>query len=222
MRFGIPQSLENYGKLRQLVDKLEFAKEIGVKTYKSYRMYFCNEYTGQLNKFGGLPTHLPPVWPQYGEDDLTFLCQLYCDTEKLAIENTLCIQLYQWVGADGEDGCDIMVVMVPVGAKENLQGEGLSHPCLQEGDITFEEVLEEVVEEHADSTLEDEKGLYLWDSKLKGWFREDNITPDNFLCMIQDGDEHIPIKGSSPFFWGCGYNLVFYLNKEGKVAWDFY
>ena len=112
--------------------------------------------------------------------------------------------------------------MVPVGAKENLQGEGLSHPCLQEGDIMFKEVLEEVVEEHADSTLEDEKGLYLWDNKLKGWFREDNITPDNFLGMIRDGDEHIPIKGSSPFYWGCGYNLVFYLNKEGKVAWDFY
>ena len=195
-----------------------------MKTYKSYRMYFCNEYTGQLNKFGGLPTHLPPVWPKdpYGEDELTFLCQLYCDTEKLAIENTLCIQLYQWVDGNGDEGSDCIVVMVPVGAKENLQGEGLSHPDLQEGDITFEEVLEEVVEKHADATLEDEKGLYLWDSKLKGWFREDNITPNNFLGMIRDGDEHIPIKGSSPFNWGCGYNLVFYLNEEGKVAWGFY
>ena len=59
-----------------------------MKTYKSYRMYFCNEYTGKLNKFGGLPTHLPPEWPkhQYGKDKLTFLCQLYCDAEKLAIE----------------------------------------------------------------------------------------------------------------------------------------
>ena len=87
--------------------------------------------------------------------------------------------------------------MIPVGAKENLQGEGLIHPDLQEGNIMFEEVLEEVAEEHADAALEDEKGLYLWDSKLKGWFREDNITPNNFLGMIRDGDGHISIKGSS-------------------------
>ena len=45
-----------------------------METYKSYRIYFCNEYTGKLNKFGGLPTHLPPEWPkdQYGEDKLSF------------------------------------------------------------------------------------------------------------------------------------------------------
>ena len=195
-----------------------------METYKSYRIYFCNEYTGKLNKFGGLPTHLPPEWPkdQYGEDKLTFLCQLYCDVEKLVIENILCIQLYQWVDGNGDEGSDPIIVTVPVGAEENLQGEGRSHPDLQEGDIMFKEVLEEVAEEHAGSTLEDEKGLYLWGSKLKGWFREDDITPNNFLGMIKDGDGHTPIKGSSPFNWGCGYNLVFYLNKEGKVAWDFY
>lgn len=195
-----------------------------MKTYKSYRMYFCNEYTGQLNKFGGLPAHLPPVWPkdQYGENELTFLCQLYCDGEKLAVENTLCIHLYQWVDANGKEGADPIVVTIPVGARANLQGEGVRHPGLREGDITFEEVLEEVTEEHAASALEDEKGLYLWDSKLKGWFCEGDITPDNFLGMVSDGDEHTPVKGSSPFNWGCGYHLVFYLDEDGKVAWNFY
>ena len=67
----------------------------------------------------------------------------------------------------------------------------------------------------SNTKLEDEKGLYLWESKLKGWFREDNITPNNFLGMIEDGNEHTPIKGSSPFNWGCGSNFVFSLNEEG-------
>lgn len=193
-----------------------------MKNYKSYHMNFCDGYTGQLNKFGGLPTHLPPVWPEdeYG-DKLTFLCQIYCDGVKFAIEDTLCIQLYQWV-KNGEEGSDPIIVQVPVGAGENLHGEGLSHPELQEGDIMFEEMTEEVEEEHAKAVLEDEKGIYLWDSKLRGWFHEDAITPDNFLGMIRDGNGHIPVKGSSPFNWGCGYNLVFYLDKSGNVGWDFY
>lgn len=193
-----------------------------VETYKSYRMRFCNEYTGELNKFGGLPTHLPPVWPKdEAGTKLTFLCQLYCDGVKLAIEDTLCIQVYQWV-VNGDEGSDPIVVQVPIGAKENLRGEGISHPYLQEGDIIFEEVTEDVVEEHADVALEDEKGIFLCNSKLKGWYREDNITPDNFLGMISDGDGPIPIKGSSPFNWGCQYELVFYLDEFGKVAWGLY
>jgi len=202
-----------------------------MEQYKSYRMYFCQEYTGQLNKFGGLPTHLPSVWPkdENGEDDLTFLCQLYCDEVKLSLENILCIQLYQWVEWDGQEGADVIVVPVPIGAKENLQGEGVSHPLLKEGDIRFEEVLEEVVEEHARETLEDENGLYLWENKLGGWFHEEavtpgkeDVTPENFLGMIGDGDGPVPYKKYSPFNWGCGYQLVFYRNHSGKVEWDFY
>lgn len=192
------------------------------RKYTSYRMYFCSEYTGLLNKFGGLPTHLPPVWPrdEYGKE-LTFLCQLYCDGEKLAIENTLCIQIYQWV-ANGEEGSDPIIILIPIGAAENLHGEGLSHPELQEGDIRFEEMTEEATEEHAIATLEDNNGLHLWYSKLKGWFREDAVTPDRFLGMISDGDGHIPVNGSSPFNWGCGYHLVFYLTESGDIAWDLY
>lgn len=185
-------------------------------------MYFCNEYTGQLNKFGGLPTHLPLEVPKDKyENALTFLCQIYCDGVKLAIENTLCIQVYQYV-ENGEEGSDPVIVTVPLGAKENLHHEGLRHPGLQEGDIKFEEVTEEIAEEHADAALEDETGRHLWHSKLKGWFREDFITPDNFLGMISDGEGCAPVKGSSPFNWGCGYHLVFYLEEAGKIAWDFY
>ena len=202
-----------------------------MEKYKSYRMHFCNEYTGQLNKFGGLPTHLPTAWPKdiYSGNELTFLCQLYCDGVKLAIENILCIQIYQWIDSDGQEGSDPIVVPVPMDAKENLHGEGISHPMLQEGDIRFEEVIEEVIEEHAKNSLSDEKGLHLWESKLKGWFLEDAatpgkdaVTPENFLGTIADGDGHIPFNRCSPFNWGCGYHLVFYLNHSGHLDWDFF
>ena len=202
-----------------------------MEKYKSYRMYFCDEYTGQLNKFGGLPTHLPPTWPKdtSGEDDLAFLCQLYCDGIKLEIKNVLCIQIYQWVDSNGDEGGDPVVVAVPIGAGENLNKEGIHHPMLPEGDIRFEEVVEEVVEEHARNTLAYEKGLFLWESKLKGWFREapilpgkDAVTPANFLGTIADGDRHIPFHGCSPFNWGCGYHLVFYINKSGQLDWDLF
>lgn len=36
MRLGIPQSLENRGKLRQLVDKLEFASNPLIDTHEEY------------------------------------------------------------------------------------------------------------------------------------------------------------------------------------------
>lgn len=195
-----------------------------METYKSYRMYFCSEYTGQLNKFGGLPTHLPPSWPKEisREEDLTFLCQLYCDGAKLAIENVLCIQIYQWVDSNGREGADPVVIPVPVGARKNLGKEGIRHPMLQEGDIRFKEVSEEVAEERARETLTDEKGLHLWESKLGGWFREEPVAPENFLGLIRDGDGPVPFGGSSPFNWGCGYHLVFYSNQSGCLDWGFY
>ena len=49
----------------------------------SYHMVFKNGYFGSINKCGGLPTHLPEIWPQIDGADLAFLFQLYCDGEKL-------------------------------------------------------------------------------------------------------------------------------------------
>ena len=74
----------------------------------SYHMIFKNGYSGSLNKCGGLPTHLPEVWPQIDGTDLAFLFQLYCDGEKLNIPNTLCIQGYQ-LFEEGDYNSDIVV-----------------------------------------------------------------------------------------------------------------
>ena len=90
-------------------------------------MIFKNGYSGSLNKCGGLPTHLPEVWPQIDGTDLAFLFQLYCDGEKLNIPNTLCIQGYQ-LFEEGDYNSDIVVVQLPLNAKENIQQIGLSCP----------------------------------------------------------------------------------------------
>ena len=51
----------------------------------SYHMVFKNGYFGSINKCGGLPTHLPEIWPQIDGADLAFLFQLYCD-RKLQVQ----------------------------------------------------------------------------------------------------------------------------------------
>lgn len=93
----------------------------------SYHMVFKNGYFGSINKCGGLPTHLPEIWPQIDGADLAFLFQLYCDGEKLNIPNTLCIQGYQ-LFENGDYNSDIVVIQLPLDAKENIQQVGLSCP----------------------------------------------------------------------------------------------
>ena len=108
----------------------------------SYHMVFKNGYFGSINKCGGLPTHLPEIWPQIDGADLAFLFQLYCDGEKLNIPNTLCIQGYE-LFEKGDYNSDIVVIQLPLYAKENIQQVGLSCPVSPDyagGDIEFEVV----------------------------------------------------------------------------------
>ena len=105
--------------------------------YLSHYMEFAKAYTGKQNKYGGVPTHLPPQWPVDKQGNkMAFLCQLYCDGEMLDIPDTLCIQLYQLV-IDGEAASDPIVIQVPVGAKENIEKEGVCHEGLIEGGHQF-------------------------------------------------------------------------------------
>ena len=180
----------------------------------SYHMVFKNGYFGSINKCGGLPTHLPEIWPQIDGADLAFLFQLYCDGEKLNIPNTLCIQGYQ-LFEKGDYNSDIVVIQLPLDAKENIQQVGLSCPVSPDyagGDIEFE-----VVEEQDNYDLDDLNvdDFYRWTkmgvpcSKLLGWC-EKEIIPSNcaFLGWLADED---------PFIIGNGYNLCFFLTPEGKV-----
>ena len=176
-------------------------------------MIFKNGYSGSLNKCGGLPMHLPEVWPQIDGTDLAFLFQLYCDGEKLNIPNTLCIQGYQ-LFEEGDYNSDIVVVQLPLNAKENIQQIGLSCPISPDysgGDIEFE-----VVEEQDNYNLDDLDEFNQWEkmrvlcSKLLGWC-EKEIIPSNWVFLGWLADE-------APLVIGGGYNLCLFLTPEGKVV----
>lgn len=180
--------------------------------YLSYYMEFDNKYTGNLNKYGGLPTHLPTQWPivdKYG-DEMTFICQLYCDYKILSIPNTLCIQVYQLI-MNGVEASSPIIVQVPIGAKENVNKIGLCSENLPEGDINFKEV-EEEIPPNFDEFI-DQNGIYLLSSKLGGYCPIEEVKQDVFLGTIHDGEGGI----YSPFSWGSGYSLVVYLNEDNQV-----
>ena len=186
------------------------------KSYLSYYMEFDSKYTGNLNKYGGLPTHLPTQWPVTDQDgdEMTFLCQLYCDDKMLSIPDTLCIQVYQLVINDLE-ASDPIIVQVPIGAKENVDKRGIPCKRLPEGDIKFKEVREEINEESI-KRLVDQNDNHLVSSKLGGWCPSEDVEQDAFLGAIHDGDYF------SPFNWGCGCSLIMYLNEDNQVVWDFW
>lgn len=137
----------------------------------SYHMIFKNGYSGSLNKCGGLPTHLPEVWPQIDGTDLSFLFQLYCDEEKLNIPDTLCIQGYQ-LFEEGDYNSDIVVIQLPPNAKENIQQIGLSCPISPDyagGDIEFE-----IVEET--NIFEENEKMVLMSLRLNYWVGIQKMT----------------------------------------------
>lgn len=193
--------------------------------YLAYYMEFDNKYTGKLNKYGGLPTHLPPQWPadeRFG--GWTFLCQFYCDGKMLSIPDTLCIQVYQLM-IDGIQSSDPIVVQVPIGAEENREQLGTADEYLQENDINFREVCEEITEESY-RKLEDKNGNKLMHSKFGGWypfmeeknwhfFTETEWKNKSFLGAMRD-------EFYTPFCWGCDYSLIIFLNELNQVEWKFY
>ena len=176
----------------------------------SYHMIFKNGYSGSLNKCGGLPTHLPEVWPQIDGTDLSFLFQLYCDEEKLNIPNTLCIQGYQ-LFEEGDYNSDIVVIQLPPNAKENIQQIGLSCPISPDyagGDIEFE-----IVEETNIFEENEKNGIDVFASKLLGWHSENDLAEGNaFLGWLRD---------ESPFVIGANCHCCLLVNAKGEVVTKF-
>ena len=70
---------------------------------------------------------------------------------------------------DGIQSSDPVVVQVPIGAEENREGLGTADDYLEESDINFKEVCEEITEESY-RKLEDKNGNRLMHSKLGGWY----------------------------------------------------
>ena len=177
----------------------------------SYHMIFKDGYFGSLNKCGGLPTHLPEIWPQIDGTDLAFLFQLYCDGERLNIPNTLCIQGYQ-LFEEGFYNLDIVIIRLPLDAKENVQQIGVSCPVSPDyagGDIEFE-----VVEEAETFEENERKDIDVFASKLLGWYPEEEFEKEyTFLGWFADED---------PFIIGAGYNCCLFANAKGEVVTKFF
>lgn len=169
----------------------------------SYHMSFKNNYSGFLNKYGGLPTHLPEAWPQIEGDALSFLFQIYCDQNRFAIPKTLCIQGYQLI-EDGDFNSDIILVQVPHNATRNPGDIGTKANEFREGDICFEEVLE--CEEYDENI---NRKINIFKSKLQGWYPENDFPEDwTFLGWLNDED---------PFYIGANNKLCMFLDSEGLI-----
>ena len=191
----------------------------------SYHMSVQKEFAGGLNRCSGLPTHLPAQWPQIDGEDLSFLFQIYCDGKMLDIPNTLCIQGYQLI-KDGDGLSDIVVVQLPLDAKENTENAGVAFPgCpgfenwgvyfhgYSGGDICFEEVPEQ-----EDYDLDRDFNVW-WStgvpfSKLGGWCDPEIIPPGcRFLGWFSD---------EQPFNIGADYNFGLFLSPEGRIITNYF
>src|SRR5687768_5117210 len=98
-------------------------------------MQFLPGHHGALDRVGGLPSHLPPAWPNnYDGQPLRFLAQFYCDGTRLNLPGVLCLQVYQ----DHPEGTPVPVpVFVPLGAEPNAARVGVTDPGVIPHDIEW-------------------------------------------------------------------------------------
>ena len=107
----------------------------------AYYMRFTKGRHGAPDRFGGLPTHLPPVFPVCpgSGQEMAFLAQFYCAPPRLGLPDTLCVQLYQAldVGEGGEPAP--VAVRVPLGSFTNTDNRGTPQPRVVPHDAAWEE-----------------------------------------------------------------------------------
>lgn len=120
-----------------------------------------------LDKVGGLPTHLPESFPvsKFTGKKLGFLMQIYCDGERLDIENTLCLHIYQSTEIDDGDDPSLVILKLRKDSRVNT-GLGVKYPDIEEQEIEW------TIDEEPDIlpvSLEMEaSNLKMLGSKLKG------------------------------------------------------
>jgi len=103
----------------------------------SYLMEYSRGNTG-LDRFGGLPSHLPHNWPrcQCGQERLAFMGQIYaCDW--FPLNGLLCLQFYTCVRRCLLDVDLLHVELVHPGAPTNRRCEGVANPDLPVRTINY-------------------------------------------------------------------------------------
>lgn len=172
---------------------------------KVFYINFENSHNGALNRVGGLQTHLPssfPVSPSTGKE-LGFLMQIYCD-DKLPIQDTLCIQVYQSVDIDSGDDGEPVAVKVPLNAPLNEERKGLIHPQIGNYDIVWEAATEpDILPETLDHSLDD---LKMMSSKLGG------ATPSEFT-----NEKFIGWVAEYPVDFNFGGVLCLLMKDDGEL-----
>jgi len=154
---------------------------------------------GSKDRLGGLPTHLPERFPRrkshLGEEreELAFVAQFYCTSERLNLPNTLCIQLYQ--DQDAGDGGDPLPVAIrlPLGAKENTERAGLIHKGISQYHIVWE------AKNDPDMIPEDDHlAAELVESKVGGtpYYTDDELPPGHiYLFQLHEDPAGLNFAG---------------------------
>jgi hypothetical protein len=148
----------------------------------AWYMRFSEAGDDSIDRIGGLPTHLPKVLPIYEPtgEPLAFIAQIYCTPERLALPDTLCVQLYQEV--DGEPLP--VAIRLPLDAEENRDKLGLVHPNVQRLRIDWE--LMNDPDEFPDSFELTDEERQLMESKVGGTpYYTDDELPLGHVYLFQ-------------------------------------
>ena len=148
----------------------------------AWYMRFSKGEADPLDRIGGLPSHLPKVFPTnkpIGEE-LAFIAQIYCTPERLSIPNTLCVHLYQAVDDDPLP----VAIRIPTDAAENRTSLGRAHPSIRRLRIDWE--LKNDPEEIPDCFEFTDEERQLMESKVGGTpYYTDDELPAGHVYLFQ-------------------------------------
>jgi hypothetical protein len=149
----------------------------------AHYMQFIKGHHGAMDRIGGLPTHLPAVFPVALDGrSMAFLAQFYCAPTRLNLPDTRCIQLYQDRDVGEGGGPWPTAIRVPLDAPLNTANSGTQLPMIKPHDITWETRVD------PDSEPASPDDLPLYGSKIGGLcLNMDSFeTSDRFLMQLRE------------------------------------
>ena len=152
----------------------------------SYVVEYTEGHNGP-DRLGGLPSHLPPRWPQCQccQDDLSFIGQIY-SSERCYFAAYLCLHFYMCTDDCTGHG-DLLLHMEPLPktAKKNLSNLGTVHPDQPNITLTYSAITDPILSED-EAELED--APHIFEDKVGGLFPYEgdglDINEDN-VCYLQ-------------------------------------
>jgi hypothetical protein len=178
----------------------------------AHYMKFVRGHHGALDRIGGVPSHVPPVWltsadsmapglvrPMRPGPPMRFLAQFYCDPVRLPLAGTLCLQIYQ---CDPEEDPWPAFLKVPLDARPNTEQLGIPQPGVIAHDIEWE-----VRSDPDEASLDD---VELAKSKAGGTCYFDGCLDPGERLLLQLRER------PGEFNFG-GYTMVLTINQQGEI-----